>query len=324
MRRSDVFHALWREAFGALPPGTHVLVAGAGPSGLHLACALASNGLRVTVHEPARCGGVRIPLLHACHLPRKGRPLWQAAAQFSRNWYADLTLQPAVERHTGVFGEYFSIHTRTYLQLLRRRALAVGVQFVRSPLRTEQGLTVFFATGVAAKAAAPIAWAQALWPLSGCESYFALASQTPPVAAELARRDVRTNYFTHRTRAAFIHPNGTNREAAQAFARMLHPAVRHALFFDTRLITRDRLPVVGFSPMREVSHFNQLRLALVQGRLQQVLPKAPGVFFFTGMGYHAMTYSPFLADRAARWLTGTAAQDEILLGALTPARFLPR
>ncbi|GAB4423028.1 MAG: hypothetical protein OHK0011_02610 [Turneriella sp.] len=324
MRRRDVFRALWRGAFGVLPPEGRVIVAGAGPSGLHLAWALASHGLRVTVHEPARCGGVRIPLLHACNLTRKGSALWQAAAHFSRTWYADDTLQPAVERHAGPFGEYFSIRTRTYLQLMRRRALAGGVQFVQSLLPAETDSTVFVATGVAAQSAAPAAWSAALSPLAGWESYFAVRPGGAPVSEALAKRDARTNYFVHRSRACFIHLNGTERAAAQAFAVALHPGQRHALFYDTRLTTRDRLPVVGFLQSSEVTTFNQLRVAVAQGRLKNPLQQAPGVFFFTGMGYHAMTYSPFLADRVAKWLTGTAAQDEILLGALTPARFLPR
>jgi len=324
MRRSDVCSALWRDAFGSLLSATSVIVAGAGPSGLHLASALARRGLRVTVYEPARCGGVRIPLLHACNLPKRGSPLWQAASAFSRTWYADATLLPAVERHVGPFGEYFSIHTRTYLQLLRRRALAVGVQFVRAPLPAETDSTVFIATGAAAQPAAPAGWSAALAPLPGWESYFAMPAQAQPVAEELARRHIRTNYFIHRDRAGFIHLNGTERTAAQAFATALHPGQRHALFHGTRLTTRDRLPIVGFSLPNEMATFNDLRAAVVQGRLKDLLRQQPGVFFFTGMGYHAMTYSPFLADRAAKWLTGQAAEDEILLGALTPARFLPR
>lgn len=324
MRRRDVCSALWREAFGVLPPESRVIVAGAGPSGLHLASALAAHGLKVTVYEPAHCGGVRIPLLHACNLPKTGSTLWQAASTFARDWYAHETLHPAVERHGGAFGEYFSIHTRTYLQLMRRRALAGGVQFVQSLLPAETGSTVFIATGVAAQSAAPAAWSAALSPLPGWESYFALRPESPPVAEELAKRDVRTNYFVHRNRAGFIHLNRTESAAARTFAAVLHPGLRQALFHGSRLTTRDRLPVVGFSPPGVVTDFHKLRVAVSEGRLGQLLREPPGTFFFIGMGFHAMTYSPFLADRAAKWLTGTAAQDEILLGALTPARFLPR
>ncbi|MFZ5629420.1 MAG: NAD(P)-binding protein [Spirochaetota bacterium] len=324
MRRRDICNALWREAFGVLPPATRVIVAGAGPSGLHLASALAAQGLSVTVYEPARCGGVRIPLLHACNLRKAGSALWQTAALFARTWYADDALQPALERHSGPFGEYFSIHTRTYLQLLRRHALAVGVQFVRSPLPAKTDSTVFIATGAAAQSAPPAAWSAALAPLPGWESYFAIGAAGKPVAQELAKSDLRTNYFTHRSRAGFIHLNGTGRAAAKDFAAGLHPGHRHALLHGTRLTTRDRLPLVGFSLPATVTDFAVLRGAVLQGRLGELLHEQPARFFFTGMGYHAMTYSPFLADRVAKWLTGQAAQDEILLGALTPARFLPR
>lgn len=323
MRRHDVYRALWRAAFGVLPPQSRVIVAGAGASGLHLAAALALHGVKVTVCEPARCGGVRIPLLHACNLPKRGSALWQAASTFARDWYARENLRPAVERHKGAFGEYFSIHTRTYLQILRRHALAVGVQFVSSHMPAATDLPVFIATGVAAQATAPAGWSAALKPLSGCESYFALRAAGPPVAEELARRNLRTNYFVHRNRAAFIHLNGTERSAARAFALALHPGVRQALFYGARLTTRDRLPVVGFSPPGVVRDYPYLRSAVLEGR-RELLREEPGTFFFTGMGFHAMTYSPFLADRVAKWLTGAAAQDEILLGGLTPTRFLPR
>ncbi len=324
MRRSDVFKALWRTAFGVLPSATPVSIAGAGPSGLHLALALARRSLKVTVYEPARCGGVRIPLLHACNLPKAGSPLWRAASQYSRAWYADNSLHSAVARHTGVFGEYFSIHTRTYLQMLRRRALDVGVQFVREPLPERAEAVVFIATGAATRAVVPASWSAALAPLPGWESYFALRPDARPVAEELVRRDLRTNYFTHRNRAGFIHLNRTERAAAQVFGKALHPDLRHALFHGTRLTTRDRLPIVGFSLPAGITTYPELRALAMQGRLRELMRKQGGVFFFTGMGYHAMTYSPFLAERAASHLTGGAAEDEILLGALTPARFLPR
>jgi len=195
---------------------------------------------------------------------------------------------------------------------------------VRAPLPAKTDSTVFIATGAAAQAAASPGWSAALVPLPGWESYFAMRPLGQPVAEELARRDVRTNYFVHHKRAGFIHLNGTERAAANAFATALHPGQRHALFHGTRLTTRDRLPVVGFLLPDEVTTFDQLRIAIVQGRLKSLLQQRPGIFCFTGMGYHAMTYSPFLAERAASWLTGASREEEILLGALTPARFLPR
>jgi glycine/D-amino acid oxidase-like deaminating enzyme len=324
MRRRDIFRMVWREALGVLPAGSRVVVAGAGPSGLHLATALAQCGLKVTVYDPARTGGVRIPLLHACNSPKAGSPLWQAASRFARVWYADATLRPAVESHAGTFGEYFSIHTRTYLRLLKRLARAVGVQFVHAPFPVEISTPVFIATGAASQAFAPASWSAAFAPLPGWESYFALRPKSRPVAEELIRSDVRTNYFTHRQRAGFIHLNRTTRSAAQLFGAALHPEERHALFRATRLTTRDRLPVAGFSLPGEITDFSRLRIAVVQGRLGELLRQRQRIFFFTGMGFHAMTYSPFLAHRVAQWLTGQGAYDEILLGALTPARFLPR
>ena len=324
MRRGDIFDAIWREAFAVLPTGSSVVVAGAGPSGLHLATALAQCGLRVAVYDPARTGGVRIPLLHACNLPKSGSLLWQAASRFARAWYADEALGAAVERHQGPFGEFFSIHTRTYLRLLKRHALAVGVQFVQAPFPVGMPTPVFIATGAASQTFAPSSWSAAFAPLAGWESYFALRPMGIPVAEELARSDVRTNYFTHRQRAGFIHPNRTKREVAEAFAAALNPEERQALFRGIRLTTRDRLPVVGFSLPGEVADFGRLRLAAVQGRLGELLRQQRHTFFFTGMGFHAMTYSPFLANRVAQWLTGQGVHDEILLGALTPARFLPR
>jgi glycine/D-amino acid oxidase-like deaminating enzyme len=285
---------------------------------------LAAQGIQVTVYDPARCGGVRIPLLHACNLRKKGSALWQVACAFARIWYKDATFTSAVEQHLGPFGEYFSIHTRTYLQLLQRRALAMGARIIRAALPTERNATVFIATGAAAMAAAPAAWSAALHPLFGWESYFALRPPVRLAAQKLVRNDVRTNYFVHRKRAGFIHLNGTERRDAIAFAKALHAEERHALFHGTRLTTRDRLPIVGFSLPKCITTFNDLRTAAQQQRLAGLLHRQSSEFFFTGMGYHAMTYSPFLADRTAKWLTGKAAEDEKLLGALTPARFLPR
>lgn len=323
MRRRDVFSALWREAFAVLPTRTRVIVAGAGPSGLHLALQFARHGLEVVVHDPAGCGGVRIPLLHACNLRKRGSALWQAASAYARDWYAAACFGPAVERHKGPFGEYISIHARTYLRLLRRQAQALGVQFVRTSLPADAHGPLFLAKGAATLYDAP-SWSGSLAPLAGWQSYFALRAASEPVAEELARRDLRTNYFTHRRRAGFIHVNGTEWAAARKFGSALHPDHRHALFHGTRLTTRDRLPIVGFSLPAEASDFRSLSAVFAQRGVSGPILRGRGIFFFTGMGYHAMTYSPFLAERVAEWLTGRTARDEILLGALTPARFLPR
>lgn len=323
MRRRNVWQVLWRASFATLPPESRIAIAGAGISGLNLAYALARQGVHVTVYDPALRGGVRIPLMHACALRTPGSALWQEARRFAANWYCRHEFASAVIKREGPSGVYFSIHTRRYLALLRALASGVGVQFAQSAIPDGLELPLFIAMGIGTlKKAQPI-WKDALLPLPGFESYFALRteSQLPPEA--LTQSSVRSNYFVHARRAAFIHRNGSERQVAIDFARALHATERHALCYGVRLASRDRLPVVGYALPPEFVNFDTVRTIAVKNKIGDFFPEKQKVFFFTGMGYHAMTYAPFLADRVALWLTGRAQKDENLLGALTPARFLP-
>ena len=84
-------------------------------------------------------------------------------------------------------------------------------------------------------------------------------------------------------------------------AAQMYPNKRSYLFKGTRLTSRDRLPVVGRLPGNAYSPV-----------------------YFTAMGYHAMTYAPFLAAKTAAWLSGHEDEDRNLICGLTPARLLPK
>lgn len=306
MKRRVYFEILWQQDYGRLKARGNVAIAGAGISGLHLAAALVARGFEVTVFDPQQFGGLRVPLMHACSTPKPRAGLWQAAAVWSRTWYTDLPFTTsAVKSQTNAFGEGFTIHTRPYLRALRRFLQQKKVKFVSEEFDdTATGfIEAFTATGIAGQTRLNSIAESAVKPLIGLESYFgninADANFSPEDEARVA---VTTNYMRHARRAGFIHRNNEPAADAATLAQKMYPTKKSYLFSGTRLTSRDRLPVVGR------------------------LPNETGEpFYFTAMGYHAMTYAPFLATRVAQWLVGEEeGEDRNLICGLTPARFLPR
>lgn len=316
MQRSAVFHQLWQQSFARLADKPQIHIAGAGVSGLHLAFFLAQRGLAVVVHEPARCGGLRIPLVFACHSLRQKHALWQTAADFSRNWYAQCADGRIVRVHQHEGKSYFTIQLRHYWHWLRAQTAKLGVRFRMDKANLEH--TPLFVAAGSASADFARNFRTALFQLPGWESYFRLARAEQIIPNTVLDRGAK--YLQHDLRAAIIHPKNRSQDAACQLAKSLHPTARHALFHGERLTTRDRHPVVGFALSDRITDFSTLIHYLEHK--QPVL--CENIFFFTGMGHHAMTYAPFLADRTARWLVGEKIAEENLLGMLTPARFLPR
>ncbi len=308
MKRRDLFERLWREARGILKTADPVAVAGGGASGLHLALALAQKGFIVTVYEPAKIGGLRVPLMHACHTTKPRQPLWEAAAEWTRNWYAQQTFSKgSLEFRENTFGKYFVIHSRRYLRDLRNHLLQRGVTIRSEKFDTavsaDSGYRgIFVATGEAVASRLEGICAGATQLLPGFESYFANQGLDPVFSeADTERNLVTTNFMAFGSRAGYIHRNRETEQVACSIARSFYPKGRAALFRGTRLTSRDRLPVAGFLPGTRNS-----------------------VFLFCAMGYHAMTYAPYLAEKTAAWLIGENVDDGNLICGLTPARFLPR
>lgn len=299
MKRAEFFQNTWRQSHGILQPGARVAVIGAGISGLHLAHALHEKKISVTVFDPQKNGGLRIPLMHACHTVKRRAPLWEKAAEYSRAWYRIGKMNgDGVSEQNNDFGAYFNIRMRRYLGKLRSRLAAKGVGFRRDIADQNSPLADFDLT-CAATGAATILTATRIIP--GWESYFSRQGAPAP-DAEIGKNGSRiTNYIYLGKRAGFIHRNGETRASAAAFARNLHPTGRHVLFYGERLTTRDRFPVLGFAG-----------------------PAQRSPFLFCAMGYHAMTYAPYLSYVTAAHFIGDAPIDENLICTLTPARFLPR
>lgn len=299
MKRAELFLKIWRECHGILSPGARVAVVGGGISGLHLAHALRQQKFFVTVFEPQSVGGVKIPLMHACHTLKVRAPLWEKAAAYARAWYRKGVQSGDVIEKSNAFGSYFIIQARSYLRHLKKDLKTQGVEFENRAIDATAGLLPGFALMCIATGAATTLAATRIIP--GWESYFSRHG-APATAADLGRNgDKITNYIHLRARAGFIHRNGESRDSATAFAREIHPTGRHALFYGERLTTRDRFPVVGFAGAVQASPF-----------------------LFCAMGYHAMTYTPYLAQSVAMQLAGRGVGDENLISTLTPARFLPR
>jgi len=308
MRRQPFHDYLWQRALGSLSGGSSVAIAGAGISGLHLAAALAKYGHRVTVFDAHRFGGLRIPMMHACSTTRHRSEFWQRAAVWSRSWYQNLPFATnSVEKHADGLGDYFTVLARSYLRALRLHLAREGVRFVTARLATGDAESktfaeIFVATGIGNEPALNQIIEAAARPLPGLESYFGNISNEAAFSVEDQKRlEASTNYFRHGRRAAFIHRNDETEAEATARAGNMYPRKRSYLFRGTRLTTRDRLPVVGRLPGLEYSPF-----------------------YFTAMGYHAMTYTPFLAEKTAAWLSGHQDEDRNLICGLTPARFLPK
>ncbi|AFM12178.1 NAD(P)-binding protein [Turneriella parva] len=305
MKRRDYFELLWQQDHGKLGARGKIAIAGAGTSGLHLAYALVTRGFEVTVFDPLPFGGLRVPLMHACNTVKPRSGLWQAAAAWSRGWYTNLPFATtAVLIHKTAFGQGFTILARPYLRALRRFLKQQGVNFVKAEfdLAATGFVEAITAVGIASQPALNALAEGAVKPLPGIETYFGNVTADAEFSPEdQARVAVTTNYIRHGRRAGFIHRNNETPGDALAMAQQMYPTNRPYLFGGTRLTSRDRLPIVGRLPGD---------------------PRQP--FFFTAMGYHAMTYAPFLATRVAQWLVGEEDEDRNLICGLTPARFLPR
>lgn len=246
---------------------------------------------RVSVFDSKPTGGVTIPLMHACHAMRKRPELWSRAAAYSRDWYRKIG-GAAIGELQNEFGAYFTIRVRPYLRLIKRELQHKGIEFIKTATDASalKGYAaIFIATGSQTTQLAAIRI------LPGWESYFSRVG-----AAALNDETKTSNYINVPPRAGYIHQNKETRASAAALARAMHATGRHALFYGERLTTRDRMPVVGF------------------------LGEQDSPFMFCGMGYHAMTYAPYLAHAVAAQLAGETPVDENLVCALTPARFHPR
>jgi len=279
MKRREIFSKIWRTIPQQLS-GKNIVIRGAGPAGLHLAYFLRDKNFTVTVCDPAANGGIRIPLVHACHTRGSGSPLWRVAKEYSREWYGELLRRREVIEKDG----RFVIALRPYLRRLRQRLIEKGVIFTTQKVLAERDLNIT-ATGAAAKTNFIFGGVSTI---QGFESYW---------------RDGRR-------RIGYIHPRKSVPDATSG----------RALFSAYRLVTRDKLPIVGFMPNHSVNSYDLLR--------HKVLRDEPVVnaqeFAFTGFGFHAMTYTPFLAQAVATHFAGERVNSENLISALTPARFLPR
>jgi len=308
VKRKEFHDLLWQKGLGSLQTGSEVAIAGAGISGLHLAEALVGHGYRVSVFEPEYCGGLRVPMMHACHAAKPRPELWQKATGWSRLWYTQLPFSTgAVEMHEGDYGQFFTIRTRQYLRDLRDHVRQSGAQYVRKRIDFTEarhlGFSAFFiATGQATQSTLNAIMPGAAQLIVGGETYFGNVNSDPVFPPEdLTRLAAATNFMRHGRRAAFIHRNGETAAEAGARAALMYSKKRAYFFGGVRLASRDRLPVVGCLPG----------------------PNAQP-YFFTAMGYHAMTYAPYLATKFASWLAGKDDEDRNLICGLTPARFIPR
>lgn len=296
MKRAEEYLRIWKASRGSLRAGANVAIVGCGVSGLHLAYFLNKRGLAVTLFDPQRRSGVRVPLVHACHTVKVRAPLWENAATFAREWYQhDHQPREIIEAHRNDFGLYFNIRLRSYLSFWRKRLMQNGVVFKYESIAAEQPLAGFDLTFLAKGAATTTLTATRTIP--GWESYFSRFG-APAEKANIGKNGNKiTNYIHMARRAGFIHRNDETAETAVNFAAEIHPTGRRALFYGERLTTRDRFPVVGL---------------------------AGGTWLFCAMGYHALTYTPYLAQTVAAHLCGDTVADENLISTLTPARFLPR
>jgi len=326
MKRREFMQKLWSEARGIVPPDSRVTIAGGGIAGLTLALILQRRGIAVTLYEPRRCGGVRIPLFHACRAGATETPLWQTAAAASREWYGSLTAQNAgVERHSEKCNSYYTLYNRRYLRYLRREFKSLGGVIVAekfSPQRQTfpRPLLWISTAGVDSLEHWRETLGHACQTIHGSQSYFGKSfSFGDGVSAE----DI-DNLIGHENRTAFIHRNSDTRDVAFAKAQALQFTGRHALFAGERLTTRDRQPIVGFAPPQEIETYDRLYYLYSTNNFTQIALAAARPFFFTGFGYHASTYVPYLAETVAAQFTATSAGGENMVSPLSPVRFLPR
>lgn len=325
MKRHELYLKIWEDCRGILKPGGRTAVIGGGISGLHLAWFLRARQMQVTVFEPQRTGSLRIPLMHACSALKKRPPLWETAASFSRTWYNKQSLQSkSVKRLENDFGEFFVIRTRPYLRFLRNAVISQGVTVERARTMKSPGFDmVIVAAGGESRHFFPKIYEAKTIPIHGWESYFNSRNTRPHFTpAQADRNEVATNFMEFPPRAGLIHRNDEKRADVEALAREIFPNQRAALFEGVRLASVDRNPIVGFFPPPEINSYDQLKVKFQKENYAALASRDQSPFFFTAMGYHAMTYTPYLAHAVAGWLTGV--RDQNMICTLTPARFLPR
>lgn len=321
MNRRQFYHKIWRDCLGMLRHDkARVAVVGGGIAGTHLALALSRHGCAVTLFEPATVGGVRIPVMHACQTPKTRVGLWQAATEYSRTWYAALIARgfPVVESDSPQ-GKFFTMAARRHLRGLYAILAEQRVERRRqmfTPADAAEFDFHFIASGAATTLSGFRHLAPATQLIRGYETYASRISAHEPAAAEALLQLPQ--------RLALVHRREATAESARAEVKSFFTAGRYALFGDHRLVTRDRLPVVGFVPAPVYADYNEFRWHIKDHNLVEDARTHLSPFLFQGMGYHAMTYAPYLAEQVALWLMGSAGVDKNLICALTPARFLPR
>lgn len=314
MKRREFLQKIWNDSFGVLPPGKHVAVAGGGLAGLHLAEALLQRGLRVTLYEPRCIGGVRIPLMHACQTPKLRGAFWENAAAFSRQRYEQLIASGYLVRATdSAFGRYYAVNARSLARRLTERLCRAGLVIRRQPFFESEAQNYdghFLATGASF--------------LPGEKSPLLRTTQIVPGHASYATGVNVKEGIVLPPRAEFVHLRDATPAAAKAEALQVFAGKRSFLFHGQRLVTRDRLPAIGFYPPAGENSYDELRLTFLKRNyaVDSLAQKSP--FLFQGMGYHVLTYAPFLAAAVAAWLTGADKMDENLICNLSPTRFLYR
>lgn len=326
MKRREFMQKLWSEARGIAPRGARVTIAGGGIAGLTLALSLQRRGVAVTLYEPRRRGGVRVPLFHACRAGATEAPLWQTAAAISREWYAPLVAKNAgVERNSENGNSYYILHNRRYLRYLSREFERLGGVTIAEKFDPEQQIfprpLLWISTaGVDSLQHGRETLNHACQAIHGSQSYFGKKI----AFGEGASAEDGDNLIGYKNRTAFIHRNSDTRDAALAKVRALQFTGRHALFAAKRLTTRDRQPIVGFAPPQEIETYDRLYYLYNTKNSTQMALSASRPFFFTGFGYHACTYVPYLAESVAAQLTATDEGSENMVSPLSPVRFLPR
>lgn len=326
MNRARFYAKLWRDCRGILPAASKVAIAGGGISGLHLAWALSEYDVEVTIFEPAAVGGVRIPMMHACQTPKARTGLWQTAADFSRVWY-DRLLKEGFPLCAGEssLGRFYTFQSRAYLRALISHLKERGVKFIRREFAHDLAADYdlhFRATGAAFQAMGFRFFSGATQQISGGESYAARSAVSGDLPPEKLMQLGK--------RLALVHDREATLPLQKTEALTVFSGGRVACFRDHRLVTRDRLPAIGFVPEPIFADYNEFRWHMISRNYAAESARAESAFAFLGMGYHAMTYAPYLAHRVATWLTAAPAThnadaaDQNLVCALTPARFLPR
>lgn len=322
MNRREFYQKLWLDCKGILKSGERVAVAGGGVSGLQLSLALRRRGVDVSLFECARVGGVRIALMKACHTSRPNVFLWSAAQEFSAAWYKTKIREGfAVSELSAKGASYFVVKTRAYIRALERDFHECGGVLYRKTFQKAdaRNFSLWFAATGAALWSNEFRFAQtATQRLFGRQTYMANAALREPTQG--------IEFLQFNTRAAFIHRRDDSFEETISQAKRLAKASRYAALCDHRLVTRDRLPIVGFTPRTEYANYNEFRHFILHKNFAAEAMENNVPFLFQGMGYHALTYAPFLAEKTAAWLCGEDARDaaQNVLCTLTPVRFLPR